>query len=74
MEQATTATQLRQPWNRAKLVGQKSLLKLNDNRAIRIRLQIANRTRGLAMFDSGIDWVVASTHVTPATRASAAAR
>jgi integrase len=44
-----------EPWNKGKLVGQKSPLKLKDIWAVRIRLQIANRTRDLALFDLAID-------------------
>lgn len=42
-------------WNRGKLVGQKKPLKLQDIWAIRIRLEIADRTRDLAMFNLAID-------------------
>ncbi len=44
-----------EPWNKGKLVGQKSPLKLKDIWAVRIRLQIANRIRDLALFDLAID-------------------
>jgi hypothetical protein len=44
-----------QPWNKGKLVGQKAPLRLRDIWAIRIRLQIAERTRDLALFDLAID-------------------
>ena len=43
------------PWNKGKLVGQKAPLKLKDIWAIRIRLQIGNRTRELALFNLAID-------------------
>lgn len=36
------------PWNKGKLIGQKPPLKLKEIWAIRIRLQLANRTRELA--------------------------
>jgi integrase len=55
MEQSTTAGQRHEPWNKGKLVGQKSPLKLKDIWAVRIRLQIANRIRDLALFDLAID-------------------
>jgi len=55
MEQSATADQHHEPWNKGKLVGQKSPLKLKDIWAVRIRLQIANRTRDLALFDLAID-------------------
>jgi integrase len=45
----------REPWNKGKIVGQKAPLKLEEVWAIRIRLQLANRTRDLALFDLGID-------------------
>ena len=35
------ATSIRQPWNKGKLVGQKTPLRLRDIWAIRVRLQIA---------------------------------
>jgi hypothetical protein len=35
------------PWNKGKLVGQKAPLKLKEIWAIRIRLQLAHRTRDL---------------------------
>lgn len=43
------------PWNKGKLIGQKSPLKLKEVWAIRIRLQMANRIRELAMFNLAID-------------------
>ena len=43
------------PWNKGKLVGQKPPFKLKEVWAIRIRLQIANRIRELAMFNLAID-------------------
>ena len=55
MEPATTPTQLREPWNKGKLVGQKAPLKLKDIWAIRVRLQIFARARDLALFDLAID-------------------
>jgi len=44
-----------EPWNKGKLVGQKLPLKLKDVWAIRIRLQVANRFRDLALFNLAID-------------------
>ncbi|WP_371234828.1 hypothetical protein ACAW63_16995 [Pseudomonas sp. QE6] len=44
-----------QPWNKGKLVGQKAPLRLKDIWAIRVRLQIAEETRDLALFDLAID-------------------
>jgi len=43
------------PWNKGKLVGQKSPLKLKHVWAIRIRLQIADNVRDLALFNLAID-------------------
>ena len=45
----------RAPWNKGKLVGQKPALKLKEIWAIRVRLQIFNRMRDLALFNLGID-------------------
>lgn len=43
------------PWNKGKLVGQKSPLRLRDIWGIRIRLELAARVRDLALFDLAID-------------------
>lgn len=43
------------PWNKNKFVGQKAPLKLKDIWAIRVRLQLAHRTRNLALFNLAID-------------------
>lgn len=43
------------PWNKGKLVGQKLPLKLQEIWAIRIRLQIHDRHRDLALFNLAID-------------------
>ena len=43
------------PWNRDKLTGQKSPLKLKEIWAIRIRLQLSAKNRDLAMFNLAID-------------------
>ena len=43
------------PWNKGRLVGQKAPLKLKEIWAIRIRLQMANKTRDLALFHLAID-------------------
>lgn len=43
------------PWNKGKLTGQKPPLKLKDIWAIRIRLQLENRLRDLALFNLAID-------------------
>ena len=47
--------QSRTPWNKGKLAGQKSPLKLKDVWAIRIRLQLARQNRNLALFNLAID-------------------
>jgi integrase len=46
---------VKDPWNKGKLVGQKPPLKLKEIWAIRIRLQIADRIRDLALFNLAID-------------------
>ena len=43
------------PWNKGKLVGQKSPLKLKEIWAIRVRLQLSKRLRELALFNLAID-------------------
>ncbi|MDQ1362319.1 MAG: hypothetical protein QG652_179 [Pseudomonadota bacterium] len=43
------------PWNKGKLTGQKPPLKLKEIWAIRVRLQLSNRTRDLALFNLAID-------------------
>ena len=43
------------PWNKGKLIGQKSPLKLKEIWAIRIRLQLSNHIRDLALFNLAID-------------------
>jgi hypothetical protein len=53
MEHCTTA--IREPLNKGKLVRQKAPLKLKEIWATRIRLQLANRRRELALFNLAID-------------------
>lgn len=43
------------PWNKGRIVGQKPPLKLKEIWAIRVRLQISNRIRDLALFNLAID-------------------
>ena len=43
------------PWNKGTLVGQKLPLKLREIWAIRIRLQLSERSRDLALFNLAID-------------------
>ena len=50
-----TVARSRVPWNKGKLVGQKAPLRLKDIWAIRIRLQLAERIRELAMFNLAVD-------------------
>jgi integrase len=45
----------RAPWNKGKLVGQKPPLRLKEIWAIRIRLQLAERLRELALFNLAVD-------------------
>jgi integrase len=55
MDQDLKVVPAREPWNKGKLVGQKSPLRLKDIWAIRIRLQLAQRTRELALFNLAVD-------------------
>ncbi len=43
------------PWNKGKLVGQKAPLKPREVWAIRVRLQLAERKRDLALFNLALD-------------------
>jgi len=43
------------PWNQGKLIGQKLPLKLKEIYSIRIRLEITDRVRDLALFNLAID-------------------
>ncbi|VVQ30487.1 hypothetical protein PS943_01856 [Pseudomonas fluorescens] len=52
---STIATYSHQPWNKGKLVGQKAPLRVRDIWAIRVRLQLAEKTRDLALFNLAID-------------------
>src|SRR6266702_2191861 len=54
MDQLNVVTKPREPWNKGKLVGQKTPFKLKEIWAIRIRLQLANCARDLALFDLAI--------------------
>lgn len=44
-----------EPWNKGKLTGQKAPLRLKDIWAIRVRLQLSNNPRDLALFNLAID-------------------
>jgi len=48
-------TPAKQPWNKGKLIGQRPPLKLKEIWEIRIRLQIQENTRELALFNLAID-------------------
>ena len=45
----------REPWNKGKIVGKKAPFKVEDIWALRVRLQMENRVRELALFNLGID-------------------
>jgi hypothetical protein len=55
MDQFIGTESHRDPWNKGKLVGQKAPLKLKEIWAIRVRLQLSQRTRDLALFELAID-------------------
>src|SRR5258705_8879451 len=52
---ATTHASRRKPWNKGKLTGAKPPLRPKHVWSIRTKLQIAGRTRDLAMFNLAID-------------------
>ena len=45
----------REPWNKGKIAGQKAPYKVKDIWALRVRLQMENRVRELALFNLGLD-------------------
>ena len=53
MEASSTCR--REPWNKGKLVGQKTRFRLKEIWAIRIHLELKGRVRDLALFNLGID-------------------
>src|SRR5450755_3654904 len=55
MLSSTVKSGRREPWNKGKLVGQKTPLKLKDIWAIRVRLEMYDRKRELALFNLAID-------------------
>ena len=55
MNQSIQTASKREPWNKGKLVGQKVPLRLKDIWAIRIRLQLGERIRELAVFNFAVD-------------------
>jgi integrase len=55
MDSNVSKTRIAGFWNKGRLVGQKLQLKLREIWAIRIRLQLAERWRDLALFNLAID-------------------
>jgi integrase len=55
MEHVHCTTTIREPWNKGKLLGQKVPFKLKEIWAIRVRLQLVDRRRELALFNLAID-------------------
>jgi len=53
--ESETVFQNHEPWNKGKLVGQKSPLKLKEIWSIRIRLELSHRVRDLALFNLALD-------------------
>ena len=53
--EADIAVHHHEPWNKGKLTGQKAPLKLRDIWAIRVRLQLTEQPRDLALFNLAID-------------------
>ena len=51
----TSNSHHREPWNKGKLIGQKAPLKLKEIWAIRVRLELSQRIRDLALFNLAID-------------------
>lgn len=55
MDSVTSKTEIARSWNKDRLVGQKLPLKLTEIGAIRIRLQLSEQVRDLALFNLAID-------------------
>ena len=55
MPYSTHSLQRNPAWNKGKLIGQKPPLELKEVWAIRTRLQLAHKTRDLALFNLAID-------------------
>ena len=55
MQHSQIGSVTREPWNKGKLTGQKPPFKLKEVWAIRIRLELSERVRELAMFNLAID-------------------
>ena len=55
VNEISSVTALRGPWNKGKLIGPKPPLQPKHVWAVRTRLQLAGRTRDLALFNLAID-------------------
>ncbi|MEM9840198.1 MAG: tyrosine-type recombinase/integrase [Pseudomonadota bacterium] len=55
MDQPRTTADERRPWNKGKLIGQKSPLKAQEVWEIRVRLTMADKVRDLALFNLALD-------------------
>lgn len=55
MKPASISIHTNEPWKKGRLIGRKLLLKFKEIWAIRIRLQLAQRTRDLALFSLAIE-------------------
>ena len=55
MSSQSVTSRRREPWNKGKQVGQKAPLRLKDIWAIRVRLELSERKRELALFNLAID-------------------
>ena len=55
MEASFASIHPARPWNKGKLLGQKAPLKVSEVWAIRVRLQLTDRARDLALLDLAID-------------------
>lgn len=53
--ESNVSTLRREPWNKGKIVGQKAPFKPKDIWALRVRLQMEDRVRELALLNLGID-------------------
>ena len=69
MDTINPVVQHREPWNKGKLVVQKSPFKLKEIWAIRVRLELDRRLRELALFDLAIDSKLRVCDLGEATRA-----
>ena len=55
MDESSSHPERGRPWNKGKLLGQKAPLKVSEVWAIRVRLQLTDRARDLALLDLAID-------------------